>query len=441
MGKMFKKLLLLGGDILFLHLALLLTLMFRYPDERVFSIYAMHWPDFAFVFLIWIVVFYILSLYNLNIKVSDLKFVKLAVNAIVVSSVLSVIYFYMVVQPAVTPKTNLAIFIGIYTILFVGWRVSYLSLIVRVMPPVNLAIIGYNKFTENLLEELKKNPGSAYTPILIFRDPRRLDNLTGSITENMVKAIVVCDDFGESDRMETALFSCLPYNVDFFNYPDFYEMITGKFPVEAIGQNWFLENLKEGQKINYHRLKRFLDVTLACIILLVTLPFYLLIGLAIKMTSTGPVFFRQVRVGKNEKEYVMLKFRTMRTTANDGTPTEKNDKRITRVGIFLRKTRLDEIPQVFNILKGDMSFIGPRPERPEIILELERHIPFYKTRLLIKPGLTGWDQISGNYHSPSVVDTMEKLQHDLYYLKHRSLSLDLSITLKTVATVIFHEGR
>ena len=126
---------------------------------------------------------------------------------------------------------------------------------------------------------------------------------------------------------------------------------------------------------------------------------------------------------------------------NDGSPTDKHDRRITKVGQFLRKTRLDEIPQVLNVISGDMSFIGPRPERPELVVELEKHIPFYKTRLLVKPGLTGWDQISGSYHSPSVQDTMEKLQHDLYYLKHRSLSLDLSITLKTLATVVFHEGR
>ena len=131
----------------------------------------------------------------------------------------------------------------------------------------------------------------------------------------------------------------------------------------------------------------------------------------------------------------------MGTIGNDGAPTEKNDNRITKVGLFLRKTRLDEIPQVLNVFKGEMSFIGPRPERPEIIIELERSIPFYKTRLLIEPGLTGWDQISGSYHSPSVVDTMEKLQHDLYYLKHRSISLDLSIILKTIATMLFHEGR
>jgi lipopolysaccharide/colanic/teichoic acid biosynthesis glycosyltransferase len=131
----------------------------------------------------------------------------------------------------------------------------------------------------------------------------------------------------------------------------------------------------------------------------------------------------------------------MRVEGNDGAMTAIGDKRITRFGAFLRQTRLDEIPQVINIIKGEMSFIGPRPERPELASELEQQIPFYKTRLLVKPGISGWDQVSGHYHSASLEDTREKLQYDLYYLKHRSLYLDLGITLKTIATMLGREGR
>jgi exopolysaccharide biosynthesis polyprenyl glycosylphosphotransferase len=370
-----------------------------------------------------------------------MKFVKHAVNAILASSILSVIFFYLIVLPAITPKTNLAIFIVVYSVLFFLWRLFFQAIISKFIAEVNLAIIGSNHFTDNLLTELKRNSGSGFKPILIVKDLKKIDSLTDSINQSRIKAIVVCDDFTKNDQLENALFKCLPNNVDFFNYPDFYEMITGKIPIEAIGQNWFLENLKEGQKNNYKRVKNIFDVILASSILIVTLPFWFLIAIAIKSTSHGPFFFTQLRMGKNEKEFVMIKFRTMETKNNDGAPTEKNDCRITKLGLFLRKTRLDEIPQVLNILKGEMSFIGPRPERPEIIIELEKKIPFYKTRLLIKPGLTGWDQISGNYHSPSLIDTMEKLQHDLYYLKHRSVSLDLSIALKTIATMLFHEGR
>ena len=137
----------------------------------------------------------------------------------------------------------------------------------------------------------------------------------------------------------------------------------------------------------------------------------------------------------------MIKFRSMRIDGNDQKPTAEGDSRITRVGSFLRKTRIDEIPQVLNILKGDMSFIGPRPERPVLATGLEAALPFYTQRLLVKPGITGLDQVSGEYHSPSVEDTFKKLQFDLYYVKNLSLALDISVTCKTILTMLAREGR
>jgi len=146
-------------------------------------------------------------------------------------------------------------------------------------------------------------------------------------------------------------------------------------------------------------------------------------------------------LGKNNKEFNFYKFRTMRINNNNQAPTEKNDPRITKIGKFFRKSRLDEIPQLFNVLKGDMSFVGPRPERPELIKELSNNIPFYNIRSLVKPGITGWDQISGEYHSPSIEDTYKKLQYDLFYIKNRSIYLDLGIILKTIKTALGQEGR
>ncbi|MCK5416729.1 sugar transferase, partial [Candidatus Parcubacteria bacterium] len=144
--------------------------------------------------------------------------------------------------------------------------------------------------------------------------------------------------------------------------------------------------------------------------------------------------------GKNEKKFILIKFRTMRTENNDMTLTRSNDPRVTYFGNFLRKTRIDEIPQVLNILFGDMSFVGPRPERPEFIEKLKKEIPFYEERMLTKPGLTGCDQISGEYHSPSLNDSLKKLQYDLFYIKNRSIYLDLSIILKTIATILSKSG-
>ena len=369
------------------------------------------------------------------------KFIISVINSVLASSSLSIIYFYLSVNSSIAPKTNLAIFIVIYTLLFLLWRESYRLLVFSVIPQNNLAIIGNNKYCANIVKELQARPGAGYNTTLIFKTAEELENLPQSISEKNIKTIVVCDYFGKNEEMSQVLFECLSCSVNFFNYPDFYELLSGKIPVEAIGPDWFLENLKEGEKNYFNFIKRFIDLVFAFIILVISLPFWPFIALIIKIGSRGPIFFRQVRLGRNEKEFKIIKFRSMKEDNNDRSLTLEHDTRITSFGNFLRKTRIDEIPQVLNIIKGEMSFIGPRPERPEIIEELEKQIPYYKTRLLIKPGLTGWDQVSGEYHSPSLEDTLEKLQYDLYYLKQRSLYLDLDIALRTIATIIKRKGR
>ena len=203
---------------------------------------------------------------------------------------------------------------------------------------------------------------------------------------------------------------------------------------------WFLTNLSEGSKRMYDRLKRLSDLVLAFVVLILTAPFWPLIALMIKLESRGPVFFRQTRAGLNSRSFKLVKFRSMREDGNDRSPTRGHDPRVTRFGLFMRRTRLDELPQILNIIVGDMSFIGPRPERPELIEKLEREVPFYRERMLVKPGLTGSDQVSGEYHSPSREDTLKKLQYDLFYIKNRSVYLDFTIILKTIATVFRRSG-
>jgi len=436
-----KKFILLIGDFLFLNLALFLTLAIRYPKSSWEANFQGHIPHFLVVFFIWLIVFYINDLYNLNLSAGRRKFFLKTMNAVGLSSLFSIIYFYLNVQATIAPKTNLLIFISVFIVLFFIWRGIYQALVRSIMPKNNLAIIGYNSHTEKILQELQNNPGAGYETALIFKTADEVSSLSELVKEKNIKTIVVCDDFGQSEKMRSALFNCLAFNIIFFDYPSFYELLTGKIPVEAIGPSWFLDNLKEGEQNYFNFVKRIIDFSGALIILIISLPFWPLIALFIKLSSLGPIFFTQARYGRNEKIFKMIKFRTMRVTNNNGAPTEEGDKRVTRFGNFLRKTRLDEIPQVINILKGEMSFIGPRPERPEIVAELEHKIPFYKIRLLIKPGISGWDQVSGTYHSPSLEDTLEKLQYDLFYLKHRSLYLDLAITLKTIATVLSRGGR
>ena len=223
----------------------------------------------------------------------------------------------------------------------------------------------------------------------------------------------------------------------------FYEKITGKIPVATIEQIWFLENLSEGSKKFYEVLKRFFDLVFSLVFLIFSLPIIPLIALLIKLDSPGAVFFRQIRTGKEGNPFWAIKFRTMVDKAETNGPqwATKNDPRVTRLGRFLRKTRIDEIPQLLNVLRGEMSLIGPRPERPEFVEQLQNEIPFYKERLLIKPGLTGWAQVVGPNYGGSISESLEKLQFDLFYIKNRSLTLDLSILLKTIKTVLSRSGQ
>jgi exopolysaccharide biosynthesis polyprenyl glycosylphosphotransferase len=223
----------------------------------------------------------------------------------------------------------------------------------------------------------------------------------------------------------------------------FYEVIVNKIPVEAIEHDWFLENLSEHSKKPYEVGKRITDVILASIGIILTAPFIPLIALIIKLDSSGPIIFSQIRTGKNGREFLAMKFRSMIHNAEKDGPqwAQKNDSRITRFGTTMRKTRLDEIPQLINVLRGELSIVGPRPERPEFIKMLTQEIPFYQQRLLVKPGLTGWAQLLGPAYGGSVEESLEKVKYDLYYIKHRSLMLDINIILKTVKIIISGRGQ
>jgi len=440
MNKRFKQAILLIGDLVILHLTLWFSLMLRFSSTSLTDLWDGNYPYFLPVFAIWLIVLYISGAYSLNLIYNYHRFRLTIINAIGFSALLSITYFYLH-QSDIAPKTILLIFVIVFTVIFFAWRSIFNFFVKSYLPKNNLAFIGWNKAIESLLEDIKNQPHHGFSTALVFKTAQEISNLPAIIKNKNIHTIVLSNELANDPKLNEALFECLSLNVAFYSLVDFYEDINGKVPIESIDQAWFIANLNESNKHYFNLFKRIFDVVLSFIILIISLPFWPFIALIIKLDSRGPVFFKQKRVGQNEMVFEMLKFRTMKISDNDGSMTKEKDDRITRIGNFLRKTRLDEIPQIINILSGDMSFIGPRPERPEYVSELAAQIPFYKTRLLIKPGVSGWDQISGVYHSPSLEDTMEKLQYDLYYLKHRSAYFDLGIVLKTIATVLGHSGR
>ena len=262
------------------------------------------------------------------------------------------------------------------------------------------------------------------------------------VQENDIKKIVVVLKERRENLPVRDLFSCKLRGVDVIDAVTFYEQVTGKLLLEHIQPGWFVFN--KGFIVNRVMFikQRIVDVLASVLGIILSLPLFPLIALAIKLESKGPVLYRQTRVGFKEEHFQIFKFRTMREDAEQETGAiwaREDDNRVTRVGGFLRKTRLDEMPQLFNILKGDMSFVGPRPERPEFVEHLNEKIPFYSRRHAVRPGLTGWAQVMYSYGA-SDEDALEKLRYDLYFIKNFSLSLLALTILKTVKVVLFGKG-
>jgi sugar transferase (PEP-CTERM system associated) len=269
--------------------------------------------------------------------------------------------------------------------------------------------------------------------------------LLSFVLENGIDEIVVACDERRNNLPVDELFACKIRGINIVDILDFIERETGQIAVNLIYPSWVIYS---NGFASTHYLRNALDwifnASMALVVLCVSWPFMLLTFIAIK-TEEGlgaPILYSQERVGQDGRIFRILKFRSMRTDAesNGAVWAATNDTRTTRVGNFIRKYRIDELPQIYNVLRGDMGFVGPRPERPEFVQQLIRNIPYYNERHNVKPGLTGWAQLKYPYGA-SDQDSLEKLKYDLYYIKHRSFLLDLNILLRTVEVVLFGKGR
>lgn len=312
-----------------------------------------------------------------------------------------------------------------------------------------LLVIGQGPTTGLIIRSVRRGSVPGYRLVGIVASSGNGDDVgtrdipvVGSVDEiedicrrNQVAEVVVADRAADDPRFQNAALACLRMGCRVTTETTFYETTFGEVPAAHISPSWFLTADLKGQREEHCILKRGLDVAAASVGLILSAPLWPLIALAIRLQDSGSAFYSQTRVGRCGGRFTLHKFRTMHRDAetNGTTWTSPNDPRITRVGRFLRQTRLDELPQLWNILIGDMSVVGPRPERPEFVGPLASLIPFYDERHLVKPGLTGWAQINYRYGA-SVADARKKLQLDLYYIKHMSLELDLVILLRTFGT-------
>ena len=343
-----------------------------------------------------------------------------------------------------TPKTILLL-----TVLL-GYSFSLIlrALFNRLFSRTNLAMpiffIGENSEMREMIDIVEKNPNMGYRVADKISSPTTASEWEKITTEakNIGGYLVVSSALQKNADVQKQLYDLLFTNVHIISHESFYEVLTGRVAPSVFSEDWFLENLGKLDHPFYDHLRRLVDYffgVILFIIFLITLPF---VAILTKLTSRGPIFFVQNRSGLHGKVFKLIKYRSMFALATDGSAetdgvkfAAKNDDRVTVFGKFLRRSRLDELPQCLNLLKGDLTLIGPRPERPEIVQILTEKMPYYSLRHIVKPGITGWAAVRQNY-TADLESSLVKLQYDLFYIKNRSWLLDISIILRTINLVV-----
>jgi len=430
-----KQSALVVGDIIILYASLALTLFLRYgwPAEEIVKFH--FWP-FTLIFAVWLLIFYIGGLYDLRSLKNDVDFARRFGAILAIAALFAIIVFYFF-KPTfiITPRVNLFIFLAIFGLSSYIWRTFYNNLASAGAPSDKILIIGYNQTTQELVDQINQNPQLGYEIKFWMKEglqDKELEHLSQIILANQINIIVVPAHIKKNSNAAKLIYKNLVLGIEVVNLADLYEIVFQKIPLAELEEVWFLENLAKRHRL-YEIFKRPIEIFLATIIGILTLPLAILIALFIKLVSSGSVIFTQQRAGQNGAAFTIYKFRTMRPDAEKDGPqwAQKDDGRVIPLGNMLRKSHLDEWPQLLNILRGELSLVGPRPERPEFVKNLSKEIPYYDLRHLIRPGITGWAQINYRYGA-SIEDAYEKLQYDIYYLKNRSVVLDILIVIKTI---------
>jgi len=449
MHSRYKKepLILLLGDFFFLLVSLWLALFLRNLTTPTEAILSQHLVPFTILFIVWIIVFYIAGLYEKQTVILKSRLPHILANTLLVNSAIAVIFFYFIPLFGITPKTILFIYLAVSFLAILSWRTYGYSLIAG-QKVSNAILIGSGEEMRELFETVNQN--SIYnlkfvSSVDLDRSDEKgfWDEIVESVYAEDVSLIAIDLSNERVEPVLPHLYNLIFSKVNFVDMHKLYEAVFDRVPLSLLKYNWFLENISTHPRVTYDALKRLMDFLISLVLLVITLPFYPIIILLIKLDDGGEIFSFQTRTGESNKPVKIMKFRTM-TVANDDGRWGEVQNEITKLGKFLRKTRIDELPQLWNVLWGDISLIGPRPEFPEAVKRYTEDIPYYNIRHLIKPGLSGWAQIYHDAHPHHGVDTLEtknKLSYDLYYIKNRSFLLDIKIALRTLRTLISMAGR
>lgn len=379
---------------------------------------------------------------------------RLAGAAITAAMVVSLLYYGVHSGQTI----NLTIIIGIllFPVVLVAWRTILTNVLGYELPLRRFLVIGSGEMAEKSGREVYDRQEKGFKLVgFIDDDPAKLGqsivnpgvvgcygDIASIVRDEKIDEIIVAIPDKRAKLPMSALLECKMRGVSIVEGETFHERMSGKIPVDQLKPSWLVFSDGFGSLKSKKIMKQAFDVTTSIIGLILVSPFMIVTALLIKLESKGPVFFSQVRVGERGRKFNIYKFRSMAQDAEqDSGPVwaKSDDGRVTKIGRIIRKTRIDELPQLINVIKGDMGLVGPRPERPYFVEKLKKEVPYYEVRSVVKPGITGWAQVKYAYGA-SVKDAVEKLQYDIYYIKNMSPLLDLMIILRTIRVVVRRIG-
>jgi lipopolysaccharide/colanic/teichoic acid biosynthesis glycosyltransferase len=449
MGERTRELfVLIAGDIIIFVVSLWLTLFVRYLEIPGGDRLAAHIGPFSMFTAVWLLVFYIMGLYDKHTNFLKNLLLSRIAHAQIINVVLAGLLFF-IIPFGIAPKTNLVLFLVISTLLLGFWRFRLVGLFAPQSRNKAILIADGAEAIE-LVDEINNNDRYGYSIVRMIDNEmiQRTPDVEGKLLKLIEREgidIIVADSKGEAIKhFLPTLFdlSFLRFSFTFVDFHRLYEDTFDRVPVTSLQYDWFISNISQSSGVVYDSVKRTIDVIGAIALIIPAAVLFPFIALAIKLDDRGALFYTTQRIGRYNKPITIYKFRT-KNGFDSGAQALNSTLVDTKIGAVLRKTRIDELPQLLNVLWGDLSFIGPRPEIPELAAIYAAEIPHYNARHLIKPGLSGWAQI-GNFDVPrggvDVERTVDKLSFDLFYLKRRSFILDVQIALKTLATILMRTG-
>jgi exopolysaccharide biosynthesis polyprenyl glycosylphosphotransferase len=456
-----RALLVLGDALLALLAVWVAFVMWQYTSDQPFNAayirarISAHWAWFLILLGGWWVLAWLNDLYDIPSSVyKALSTMRVLATCMEGLAIYTVVFFFLAQYRP--PRLFIIYFLLVALLTITLWRWTYAT--ASSLLPIQhwVLIVGGGERARAIATALKQASRVSYHVVGFVDDDSsmrgkllddvpmlgRTADLPGLVARLDIQEIVVATEGNIERDLFQLLVDCHGLGTRVSYMPDLYDKLNRRIPIQHIDPAWALNVMQKLPSRLALSCKRLMDLVLGGVGLLIFAPCLPVVALAIRFDSPGPVFYRQIRSGRGGRPYTIFKFRTMFTDAEkDGQPrwATDGDPRITRVGHILRKTRLDELPQLYNVLRGEMSIVGPRPERPEFIEQLEQDIPFYRTRLMVKPGLTGWAQIHYHYGN-SAEDALIKLQYDFHYLQYWSLWLDLYIMFRTFGVAFRFQG-